>query len=97
MKYVLSFDILPGKANEFWQFMERTAVPFWRKFPEVRSFEVYATVGGRALYEAQIEFPDYTVFERIHSDPEWKNVSHGFMGLVNRLHREFLTDERKFK
>lgn len=97
IKYVLSFDILPGKAEEFWRFMEQEAVPFWRKFPDVGSFEVYSTIGGNGLYEAQIEMPNYETFERVRTDLAWNDMSHSFMSLVDNLHRKFLTDERKFK
>lgn len=95
MKYVLSFSILPGKSGQFWRFMQEEGIPFWRKFDEVRSAQVFTTVGGQDLYEAYFELPDYAAFDRISRDPDFEDMSVHFMSLVDNVHRKFLTEERK--
>jgi len=95
MKYVLSFSILPGKSDQFWHFIQEKGMPFWRRFDEVRSAQIYTTLGGDGLYEAYFEMPDYAAFEKISRDPEFEDVSIHFMSLVDNVHRKFLTDERK--
>lgn len=95
MKYVLEFNILPGKAEEFWSFMKQKGIPFWQKRGEVKSVEVYTTLGGHSLYEAHFDLPDYAAFEHLQRDPEFEEVSVNFLSLVDGLRRKFLTEERK--
>lgn len=95
MKYVLEFSILPGKAKEFWNFMNEKGIPFWQKQDEVESVEIYTTLGGHSLYEAHFDLPNYATFDRLQQDPEFERVSVEFLSLVNGLRRKFLTEERK--
>jgi hypothetical protein len=95
MKYVLSFSIVPGKGKQFWQFMNEKGIPFWKKFHEVRSAQVYTSLGGADLYEAYFDLPDYATFDKISRDPEFEDVSVHFMSLVDNVHRKFLTEERQ--
>ena len=95
MKYVLSFSVLPGKNRQFWHFIDEQGRPFWQKFEEVRSAQIYTSLGGPDFYEAYFELPDYASFDRISHDPDFKDISEHFMSLVDNVHRKFLTEERK--
>lgn len=96
MKYVLTFSIVPGKGKQFWHFMEEKGAPFWQKFDDVRSAQIFTSLGGPDLYEAYIELPNYAAFDRISQDPEFNDVSEHFMSLVDNVHRKFLMEERSF-
>ncbi len=95
MRYVLSFNIIPGKGEEFWSFVNSKVIPFWSKFDEVRSVEIFTTLGGETLYEAYVDLPDYKTFDNISRDNEFEPVSVEFLTLTQNLHRKFLTEERQ--
>ena len=56
MTYIFEFEVIPGKANEFWAFMEKTGAPFWTKYKEVKSYKVFTKIGGEPIYEGHV-FP----------------------------------------
>lgn len=95
MRYVLSFNIIPGKGHDFWDFMHSKGIPFWKKFDRVKSVEVYTTLGGDTLYEAYFDMPNFTTFDEISRDPGFGPVSVEFLSLTQDVHRKFLTEERQ--
>lgn len=96
MTYILSFNILPGRADDFWEFMEETAAPFWGRMPEVTSVKIFTVIGGTHLYEAHIEMAGLEAFDRIQEEEEWSDISKEFLSLVEDLSRHFLTEEREY-
>lgn len=95
MRYVLSFNIIPGKGRDFWTFINNRVIPFWGKFDKVKSVEIYTTLGGDTLYEAYVDLPDYLTFDSISKDSDFEPLSVEFLTLTQDLHRKFLMEERQ--
>ena len=95
IQYVLSFNIVPGKGKEFWNFMQEKGIPFWKKFDQVKSVDIFTTLGGETLYEAYFDMPSYTTFDEISKDPDFEPVSVEFLSLTQDLRRKFLMEERQ--
>lgn len=49
MIYIFEFDIVPGKTDEFFDFMKAEGAPFWTQFEEVDKYEVFMKLGGLPL------------------------------------------------
>lgn len=96
MKYVITFNIAPGKADQFWRFMEKKAAPFWSSFSEVSSLKVYTVIGGSHLYEAHLEMSGLEAFDRLQKNPKWSSISKEFLSLVEDVERHFLTEGRDY-
>ena len=45
---IYTYDILPGKRDEFVQWVQSTGLPFWKGQPEVRSIRVLENLFGGA-------------------------------------------------
>ncbi|MCL5292382.1 MAG: hypothetical protein M1548_07645 [Actinobacteria bacterium] len=96
MVYVLTFNIAPGRADDFWYFMDKKAAPFWRGIAEVSSVKVFSVVGGPHRYEAHFEMPNLAAYDQIRNQAEWSNISREFLTLVEDVDQRFLTDERNY-
>ena len=45
MIYIFEFDIVPGKTDEFFDFLKAEGAPFWTQFEEVDKYEVFMKLG----------------------------------------------------
>lgn len=88
--YIFEFDIVPGKADEFWSFMGKKGIPFWKQFPEVDDYKVYSKLGGRPLYEAHVELESFEVFNKIRSHKDWDSVAKEISKYAENMQRRFL-------
>ena len=96
MTYIFEFDILPGKNQEFWDFMEKEGAPFWTQNPEVKAYEVFSKLGGSPLFEAHVELDSFEDFQKIRSNPDWSKVSAKTSALAYNMQRRFILPEKKF-
>lgn len=88
--YIMDFDIVPGKADEFWNFMETQGFPFWAQFDGVESIDFYTKLGGRPLYEAQIKLKDFALFDEIRAHEGWDHVATEILNYIENVQRRFL-------
>jgi len=93
MTYIFEFDILPGKADEFWQFMKEEGGPFWTRFDEVEKYEIFSKLGGSPLYEGHVELKSFADFQKIRSHPDWGKVSKKTSGYAFNMQRRFILPE----
>jgi|GEM_PF-4911317 hypothetical protein len=96
MTYIFEFEVIPGKANEFWAFMEKTGAPFWTKYKEVKSYKVFTKIGGEPIYEGHVELDNFTDFDKIRTDPEWDSVSAATSQYVFNCRRRFILPVKSF-
>lgn len=52
MIYIFEFDIVPGKTDEFFDFMKAEGAPFWTQFEEVDKYEVFMKLGAPPCMKA---------------------------------------------
>lgn len=88
--YIFEFDIVPGKADKFWEFMENRGVPFWTQFDEVKCYKIYNKMGGSPLYEGHVELESLSVFEKIRSHDDWDKVSGELSNYAENMQRRLL-------
>ena len=80
--FIYTYDILPGKIDEFVEWVASTGLPFWKAQPEVRSIRVLENLfGGIGSPQRMVilEFDSMAEFERIFDREDTKRVSSEFL------------------
>lgn len=95
--YVFEFDIIPGKADEFWDFMEKEGTKFWTQFPFVKSYEVYSKLGGKSAYEGHVILDNFAQFDEIWSHPDLGRVSAKTAEYTMNIQRRFMRCEKVYQ
>ena len=93
MIYIFEFDIVPGKADEFFDFMKKEGGPFWTQFDEVEKYEVFTKLGGSPLYEGHVHLKSFDEFQKIRMHPDWGKVSKKTSSYCLNMKRHFLMEE----
>ncbi len=88
------FDILPGKMEEFLEYVEREGRPAWKKCKEVQAFRVLTNIYGVSSPQrvVQVTLPDTAALDRIFRDEEFKKVRDDFHGFVYNLSHTILKE-----
>lgn len=94
--YVFEFDVVPGKAEEFWKFMEEEGTKFWLQFPFVKKYEVFSKLGGNCSYEGHVELESFADFDNIWSHPDLGRVSQKTASLTLNTQRRFIRQEKTY-
>ncbi|MFQ5693557.1 MAG: hypothetical protein ACE5IM_10995 [Nitrospinota bacterium] len=80
--FIYTYDILPGKMDEFRKWVQSTGLPFWKGQAEVRSIRVlenlFAGVGSPQR-TVILEFESVGDLERIFEREEAKRVAAEFL------------------
>lgn len=94
--YIFEFDIVPGKEDEYWEFMEKEGTPFWLQFPQVKSYEVFSKLGGNCAFEGHVELTDFKDFDEIWSHPDLGRISQKTAGFTLNTQRRFLRHSKSY-
>jgi hypothetical protein len=88
--YVFEFEILPGKEDEFWQFMEKEGTPFWLSYPEIESYDIYSKLGGYGTYEAHVVINELGFMDKLLTNPLSPVLGKKTHELTQNIQRRFL-------
>ena len=94
--YVFEFDIVPGKADEFWKFMKEEGTKFWLQFPFVKRYEVFSKLGGNCAFEGHVELESFADFDKIWSHPDLGRISAKTATFTCNMQRRFLRLEKTY-
>ena len=97
MIYIFEFDIVPGKTDEYFEFMEKEGAPFWTQFDEVEKYEVFTKIGGSPLYEGHVYLKSFEDFQKIRMHKDWNRVSKKTSGYLLNMSRRFLMEESVYR
>jgi len=62
VKHVFSFDVPAEKVSKFIKWCVKTGKPFFEKFPEIRSYDIYQTVAGKPTFIKEVVYEDMKAF-----------------------------------
>lgn len=88
--YVFEFEIVPGKEDEFWKFMEEEGTPLWLSFPEIESYNIYTKLGGLGTYEAHVVINNLSFMDKLLADPLSPVLGKRTAELTQNVQRRFL-------
>ena len=80
-KHVFSFDILAEKMGNFAKRCAETSKPFFKKSPEVKSYDVYQTITGKPTLMKEAIYEDLKAFYSLRqktNDPKIQKVTGEF-------------------
>lgn len=97
LTYIFEFDIVPGKAKDFWKFMEEEGTKFWLQFPEVKKYEIYSKVGGTGAFEGHVELENYCIYDKIMSHPDAKKIGMKTAQYTMNTKRRFIQQVKLFE
>ena len=70
IKWIVSFEVVPGKRQQYEKFMEEKGYPFWASFSEVKSIEVFSSFRGQPN-EMHFTIDDLASLDRITQHPSF--------------------------
>ncbi len=76
--FIYTYDIVPGRMDEFRQWAQSTGLPFWKGQQEVKSIRVledFFAGAGSPQRTVVLEFDSFADFEKIWERPEAKMVA----------------------
>lgn len=78
------FDLLPGKRQDFEEWVERRSRPMWLRMPEVRGYRVYHNILAVSTPQRviQVDVDDLAALERIFTNEEFVKLRDEFHGYV---------------
>lgn len=81
------FDVVPGKLEEYDDYLKGTGRNIWLKFPGVKGVRMYRSMLGGSSPQrvVQVELENLAALEKILADPEFRKAKHHFHGLVTHL------------
>lgn len=94
--YVFEFDVVPGKAEAFWNFMEEEGTKFWLQFPFVKSYEVFSKLGGNCSFEGHVVLESFADFDKIWSHPDLLSISQKTASFTENTQRRFVRLEKTY-
>lgn len=77
LKHVFSFDVPAEEMNNFVKWCIETSKPFFEKFPEIKSYNVYQTMAGKPTFVKEVVYEDLRAFCSMWqkaSDPKVQRV-----------------------
>jgi hypothetical protein len=89
VKHVFSFDVPAEKIVYFAKWCAETSKPFFEKYPEVKSYDVYQTMVGKPMFVKEVVYEDLKAFcsmwQRTTTDTEIQKVNAEFFSYVVNL------------
>jgi len=95
VKQVFSFDVPAEKIENYVKWSAETAKPFFEKYPEVRSYDVYQMVDGKPAFVKEMVYEDMKAFDSIQAkmgDPEIQKVVGEFFSYVVNLETKLMKE-----
>jgi hypothetical protein len=88
------FDVLPGKLEEYEDYLKGTGKNIWLKFPGVKAVRIYKSMLGGSYPQRviQVDLENLAALEKILADPEFRKAKHHFHGLVTHLTDSLLVE-----
>jgi hypothetical protein len=88
------FDVLPGKLEEYEDYLKGTGKNIWLKFPGVKAVRIYKSMLGGSYPQRviQVDLENLAALEKILGDPEFRKAKHHFHGLVTHLTDSLLVE-----
>ncbi len=87
------FDVLPGKRQEFVEWVERRSRAVWLRMPEVRGYRVYHNLLAVSTPQRviQVDVEDLAALERIFTNEEFVRLRDEFHGYVCNVTESILS------
>jgi hypothetical protein len=81
------FDVLPGKLEQYEEYVAGPGKDIWLKFAGVKAVRVYKSMlGGSSPQRViQVDLDDLGALEKTLSDPGFQKVKKTFHGLVTHV------------
>lgn len=95
VKHVFSFDVPAEKMTNYIKWSAETAKPFFEKYPEVRSYDVYQTVAGRPTFVKEVVYEDMKAFCSVQGKlggPDVQKVLGEFFSFVVNLETKLIIE-----
>lgn len=88
------FDVLPGKLEEYDDYLKGTGKNIWLKFAGVKAVRIYKSMLGGSYPQRviQVDLENLAALEKILADPEFRKAKHHFHGLVTHLTDSLLVE-----
>lgn len=88
------FDVVPGKLEEFDDYLKGTGRDIWLKFPGVKAVRVYRSMLGGSSPQrvVQVDLVNLAALEKILGNSEFRKAKHHFHGLVTHLTDSLLVE-----
>ena len=94
VKHVFYFDVSVDRLGNFFDWTHKTAKPFYKKFPGVKSFNVYRTIAGKPSFTMEVEYENLDAFNNQWQkvdDPQIAEVMGGFFSFAINLESRLIT------
>ena len=95
VKHVFSFDVSPEKVPAYMEFSAKIAKPFFEKWPEISSYDVFQTVVGRPVFTKEIVYKDMDAFSKAQAklgDSEAQKVAGEFFSYTKNLESKLIIE-----
>jgi hypothetical protein len=95
VKHVFSFDVPAEKIASFAKWCAETSKPFFEKFPEVKSYDVYQTMVGKPGFAKEVVYTDLNAFNSMWqkaNDPKVQKVMAEFFSYVINLESKLIIE-----
>lgn len=85
VKLLMTWDILPGREQEYFEFVVRDFIPSVQRLGMDPSDAWYTMYGDYPQILAAVQMPSLTSLQRVLSSPEWKDLSQRLLDYVENL------------
>jgi len=85
VKLLMTWDILPGREQEYFEFVVRDFIPSVQRLGMDPSDAWYTMYGDYPQILAAMQMPSLTSLQRVLSSPEWKELSQRLLDYVENL------------
>jgi hypothetical protein len=95
VKHVFSFDVPAENMSNYIKWSGETAKPFFEKYPEVRSYDVYQTVAGKPTFVKEVVYEDMKAFCSMQgklNGPEIQKVIGEFFSYIVNLETKLILE-----
>jgi hypothetical protein len=75
VKILMSWDILTGREQEYFEFVVRDFIPGMQKMGVEASDAWFTVYGNRPQILAALQMPDVTMVRKILNSAEWKELT----------------------
>jgi hypothetical protein len=96
VKLLYSFDVPAEKMGTLVKWAAETAVPFFMKFPEIKSIHYNQTIVGKPMFVKEVTFADLnawnSLMQKYLSDPKIQKVMSEFFSYVVNLETKLVME-----
>jgi hypothetical protein len=96
VKQLYTFDVPGDKMATFVKWAAETAVPFFTKFPEIKSIHYNQTIVGKPMFVKEVTFADLNAWNSLmlkyFSDPKMQKVMGEFFSYVVNLESKLVME-----